>query len=78
MTEIYFITRHTPFWAIPIFVMSGEFGYLFWLKKKKKSSYVLHDPGVSFSGRHELLLLGRRSGEIGQHPQKDISYLSLK
>jgi hypothetical protein len=38
MTEIYFITRHTPFWAIPIFVMSGEFGYLFWLKKKKKAA----------------------------------------
>ncbi|MFY7993995.1 MAG: hypothetical protein ACOVP4_11925 [Bacteriovoracaceae bacterium] len=35
MTELYFIIRHTPFWATPIMILGAEFGYLFWLKKKK-------------------------------------------
>ncbi|MBY0515724.1 MAG: hypothetical protein K2P81_02365 [Bacteriovoracaceae bacterium] len=34
-TELYFMIRHTPFWAIPILLLSGEFAYLFWLRKKK-------------------------------------------
>lgn len=38
MNDLYFIIRHTPFWAIPLLVIAGEFGYLFWLKKKKKTS----------------------------------------
>jgi hypothetical protein len=38
MTEIYFLARHVPFWAIPLFVLGGEFGYLFWLRKKKKTA----------------------------------------
>jgi hypothetical protein len=38
MTEIYFLSRHTPFWAIPMFILGAEFGYLFWLKKKKKTA----------------------------------------
>jgi hypothetical protein len=37
MTEFYFIVRHTPFWAIPLIVIAGEFAYIFWLRKKKKS-----------------------------------------
>jgi hypothetical protein len=40
MTEIYFLARHTPFWAIPMLVLAGEFGYLFWLKKKRKSALL--------------------------------------
>ena len=35
MQEIYFLARHTPFWAIPLLVLGAEFGYLFWLRKKK-------------------------------------------
>lgn len=38
MTEIYFLARHTPFWAIPLLVLGFEFAYIFWLKKKKKSA----------------------------------------
>ena len=34
--EIYFLTRYIPFWAIPLFLIAGEFGYLFWMRKKKK------------------------------------------
>ncbi len=37
MQEIYFLARHTPFWAIPLVVLSVEFAYLFWLKRKKAS-----------------------------------------
>jgi hypothetical protein len=37
MQEIYFLARHTPFWAIPLIVLGGEFAYLFWLRKKKAS-----------------------------------------
>jgi drug/metabolite transporter superfamily protein YnfA len=37
MQEIYFLARHTPFWAIPLIIIGGEFAYLFWLKKKKAS-----------------------------------------
>jgi hypothetical protein len=34
MTEFYCLVRHTPFWAIPVLILSIEFGYIFWLKKK--------------------------------------------
>jgi uncharacterized membrane protein YdjX (TVP38/TMEM64 family) len=40
MSEIYFLTRHTPFWAIPLLVLSAEFGYMFWLKKKKRTAVM--------------------------------------
>ncbi len=39
MLEIYFLARHTPFWAVPLMVLSAEFGYVLWLKKKKKKAY---------------------------------------
>jgi hypothetical protein len=38
MQEIYFLARHIPFWAVPLMVISGEFAYLFWLKKKKSTA----------------------------------------
>jgi hypothetical protein len=38
MNEIYFFARHIPFWATALFVLGGEFGYVFWLKKKKKAA----------------------------------------
>lgn len=38
MTELFFLARHTPFWAVPMLVLGAEFGYLFWLKKKKKTA----------------------------------------
>ncbi|HLW58267.1 MAG TPA: hypothetical protein VKY27_12820 [Bacteriovoracaceae bacterium] len=36
MQEVYFLTRHIPFWAVPLMLIAGEFAYLFWLRKKKK------------------------------------------
>jgi hypothetical protein len=38
MLEVYFLARHTPFWSIPLIVIGGEFFYLFWLRKKKKTA----------------------------------------
>jgi nucleoside recognition membrane protein YjiH len=40
MQEIYFLARHTPFWAIPLIVLGAEFAYLFWLRKKKSTVVV--------------------------------------
>jgi hypothetical protein len=40
MMEIYFLARHIPFWAIPMVVLGAEFGYLFWLRKKKKQAMM--------------------------------------
>lgn len=36
MEMIYFLARYTPFWSIPGLMISGEFAYLFWIRKKKK------------------------------------------
>jgi hypothetical protein len=35
MQELFFLARHTPFWAVPLMVLGGEFAYLFWLRKKR-------------------------------------------
>tara|TARA_Y100000385_G_C12949973_1_gene575043 strand:+ start:704 stop:937 length:234 start_codon:yes stop_codon:yes gene_type:complete len=40
MDEIYFLTRYIPFWAIPGVMIGGEFAYLFWIRKKKKSTMI--------------------------------------
>jgi hypothetical protein len=37
MQEIYFLARHTPFWAVPLTILAAEFGYVFWLRKKKST-----------------------------------------
>lgn len=40
MSELYFLARHTPFWAIPVLILAAEFGYMFWLRKKKKRALL--------------------------------------
>lgn len=40
MDTIYFLARYTPFWSIPILLISAEFSYLFWIRKKKKAVSV--------------------------------------
>lgn len=40
MQEIYFLARHAPFWGVPLLILGAEFGYLFWLRKKKKSAFT--------------------------------------
>ena len=36
MDVVYFLTRYIPFWAVPVFLIGGEFAYLFWVRKKQK------------------------------------------
>jgi len=36
MEMLYFLARYAPFWSIPGLMISGEFMYLFWMRKKKK------------------------------------------
>ena len=31
-----FFVKHTPFWAIATLIISGEFGYLYLLKNRRK------------------------------------------
>ncbi len=38
MLEVFFLARHIPFWGIPFIILGGEFAYMFWLKKKRKSA----------------------------------------
>lgn len=40
METFLFFIRHTPFWAIPLLLISAEFGYLFWIRKKKNLVFV--------------------------------------
>jgi hypothetical protein len=40
MEELYFLIRYTPFWSIPVFLISGEFSYLFWIRKKKRGMLI--------------------------------------
>jgi hypothetical protein len=38
MDVILFLARHTPFWAVPMGLISAEFVYIFWFRDKKKLS----------------------------------------
>lgn len=40
MSEIYFLIRYIPFWAVPMLLLALEFSYVFWLRKKKKAVFV--------------------------------------
>lgn len=35
MDIFHFILKYTPFWAIPLMMICGEFGYVYWLKSIK-------------------------------------------
>jgi len=30
---IYFIVRYIPFWSVPLFLISAQFGHIYWLKE---------------------------------------------
>ena len=36
LTAVCFFIRYIPFWSIPIAFISAEFGYKYWLKRRKK------------------------------------------
>ncbi len=41
MDILFFVLKYTPWWAIPIMVMSLQFAYLYWLKDYKPVSVLL-------------------------------------
>jgi hypothetical protein len=51
MEGIIFLIRHTPFWAIPAFIISAEAFYWFWSRDRKKfSSFFFGVMGVALAG----------------------------
>jgi hypothetical protein len=46
LNELIFLIRHAPFWGVPILILSLEFGYIFWKRKKRKSFKVAIILGV--------------------------------
>ena len=46
---LYFMIRHTPFWAIPVIFICAEFSYIYYLRRKKlvvQTCFAL--AGISF------------------------------
>jgi len=41
MDLFYFLLRYIPFWTIPIAMIAGEFGYIYWLKSYQRLAYLL-------------------------------------
>lgn len=41
MDIIYFLLKHTPFWAIPTIMISTEFGFIYWHKAYKGTFFFL-------------------------------------
>ncbi|GAB4021357.1 MAG: hypothetical protein Fur0010_24370 [Bdellovibrio sp.] len=35
-----FLLRYIPFWAIPVMMISIQFGYMYWLKEVPRAAYV--------------------------------------
>ena len=35
-----FVAKYTPFWAVPMAIISTHFAYLFWLKDYREIAYV--------------------------------------
>lgn len=41
MSLILFLLKHTPFWTVPIMIISAQFAYLYWLKEVRHITYAL-------------------------------------
>jgi hypothetical protein len=68
MDEIYFLVRFTPFWAVPILLISLEFAYLFWLRKKKR--FMLLFLSMSLNSLVALIFYYWAGG-----PERSVKYL---
>ena len=40
MDIVHFFMRYTPFWAVPLFMVAGEFAYVYWLKSYRKVAVI--------------------------------------
>lgn len=38
MEWFYFVIMHTPFWAVPLGMISLQFAYLYWVKEYRKTA----------------------------------------
>ena len=65
MDLFYFMLRYIPFWAVPVFMITAEFGYIFWLKSYRRLPVFLFITAlfslcfVAFyywAGGHELVV----------------------
>ena len=45
MQYLYFLVRYIPFWAVPLFMISCQFAYVYWLKSLKKIAIVFFGLG---------------------------------
>ncbi len=41
----YFLLRYTPFWTVPLIMICGQFGCLYWVKEVKWASYMFFVAG---------------------------------
>lgn len=37
----YFLLQYAPFWGVPLFLITLEFAYIYWLKQKRGASLIL-------------------------------------
>jgi hypothetical protein len=40
MDWFYFIIRHTPFWAVPLGMISFQFAYVYWVREFRRIAFV--------------------------------------
>ena len=43
---LFFIFRYIPFWSIPLGMICGQFGYIYWIKEIRYVSYALYSVGA--------------------------------
>lgn len=41
MEPVHFLLSYIPFWAVPLFLISSEFAYTYWLKSFRRVSALL-------------------------------------
>jgi hypothetical protein len=49
MDFIFFLTRHAPFWSVPVIAICLEFSYIYWIKDMRKACYSFILMGI-FAG----------------------------
>jgi hypothetical protein len=42
LDTLYFFFRYIPFWAIPLFMICMQFGYIYWVKEVRWVAYALY------------------------------------
>ncbi len=66
--HFYFLVRHTPFWAVPVLVISLEFGLVFFVKNRKNAAKVFW--GIAFFAFSAMVYYFVAGG-----PERSVKYL---